>query len=317
MKFINLFFVLLLKCISNERGSISLAGETSEPSGTGGDSGSGGGLPDGVPGSGEAGANDSGSAGEPLFPNLPEDIKDDPSLKVFVDEKGNFNLDSLAKSYVHAQRKIGEKGIRLPDDSSTPEEWADFYNKLRPSEIDKYELKNSLPDGSALDEELFTGFKQKAHEAGIAPAQAQKLVDWFNEHSSGNQKQLADAQSTAYQQEVEGLKKAWGEGFQTEMNTAQRALKEFADEDTIKYLKDSGLDGNVRLIKLFNKIGKGLLEDKFTEESHGHFGMTKESAQKKQNAIFGDTNHPYWNAQHASHKDAVSEMAKLSEIVNS
>ncbi len=316
MEFIKLFFVLLVKCLGNERGSISLTDGGADAGGSGEDPGSGNQLPnEGEPR--DQDLNAGGQSGEPLFPDLPEDVKDDPSLKVFMDDKGNFNLASLAKSYVHAQRKIGEKGIRIPDDSSTPEEWADFYNKLRPAELEKYELKNSLPDGTSLDEELFTGFKAKAHEAGISPAQAQKLVDWFNEHSSGNQKALADTQAQAYQKEVEALQKEWGEGFKTELNTAQRALKEFADPETTEYLKKTGLDGNVQLIRLFNKIGKGLLEDKFDNESHGHFGMTKEIAQKKQNEIFGDSNHPYWNAHHAAHKDAVAEMEKLSQIIAS
>jgi len=316
MVFIKLFLVLLVKCITNERGSISLTDGGSEPAPDPASTGGGDGVSD-EGAAGDPSLNDGGSAPEPVFSNLPEDLRDDPSLKVFIDDKGNVNYENLAKSYVHAQRKMGEKGIQLPTDASTPEEWADFYNKMRPESLDQYEIKNSLDDGQGLDEDLFKGFKKEAHQVGLSAKQAQTLVDWFNKYSNSNQQQLAETQTQAYNKEIEDLQKEWGEGFKTELSTAQRAVKEFADEKTLDYLKQTGLDKNVTLIKMFNKIGKGLLEDKFDSESHGHFGMTKEAAMKKMNAVFDDQNHAYWNSHHASHAQAVEEMAKLSAIANS
>ena len=65
---------------------------------------------------------------------------------------------------------------------------------------------------------------------------------------------MTEQNKTAYDKEVNTRKSDLGEGIKNEMGLAQRAIKEFADENTIKVLKDSGLDSNVTLIRLFNKI---------------------------------------------------------------
>ena len=297
------FLQFLLKFLRDESGNISL---------TGGD-GSGDGNGDGgEPGDGDGGSGDpSGQTGNSIFPEgLDESITNDPSLKVFIkDEKLDYG--NLLKSYVHAQKKMGEKGIKIPDNHSTDEDWNNFYNKLRPAELDQYELNNSLPDGTALNEEMFNGFKANAHKLGLSTKQAQSVLDWYNQTTMSTITQQQEAQQANYTEQVDNLKKEWGEGFQKEMNLAQRAVKEFADEADIKYLKESGLDGDPRLIKMFNKIGKGLLEDKFDQESHGTFGVTKADAQSKINTIMGDKSHSYFDKSHPNHKNAVNEMNKL------
>lgn len=157
------FLEFVLNLLHDNRGSLDLTGGESgaATSNEGGDSG----LPtDGASGgSGDLTGGDL-SNGEPselslLFDGLEDDVRNDPSLKVFLQEN-KLNVANLAKSYVHAQRKVGEKGVRIPDNNATDEEWKDFYNKVRPSELDKYEIKNTLGKDAALDEELFQSLKR-------------------------------------------------------------------------------------------------------------------------------------------------------------
>ena len=299
----------LVQFINDERGTLDLLGGGGEPGGT--DPGSS--EPSGEPnGGGEPGTLDpEGPQGAIDFPEgLEEDIQNDPSLKVFIKDN-KLNYANLVKSYVHAQKKMGDKGVRLPDNHSTEEDWNNFYNMLRPSEMDKYELKNSLPEGTPLDENMFNGFRENAHKLGLSTKQAQTMLDWYNETTNSVQSQAKETQEANYAREVKGLREEWGEGFDKEMNLAQRAIKEFADEKDVEFLKESGLAGNVNVIKLFNKIGKGLLEDKFDQESHGSFGVTKDDAQNKINSIMGDMSHPYFDSKHPSHKNAVDEVNKL------
>jgi len=53
--------------------------------------------------------------------SLPEDLRNEPSLRLFSDPA------SLAKSYVHAQRMIGADKIPLPGKSATDDEWRQVY----------------------------------------------------------------------------------------------------------------------------------------------------------------------------------------------
>lgn len=313
------FWNFLLNLIYDQRGSFDLTGGESgdTASNEGGDSG----LPnEGAPGDtgGAAGGDLSDREQEQLsvlFDGLEDDIKDDPSLKVFLQEN-KLNVGNLAKSYVHAQRKMGEKGVRVPDQNSTDEEWAEFYNKIRPAELDKYEIKNTLGKEAALDEEMFKEFKQNAHKMGLTPKQAQGLVDWFNQTANNAQSQQTLAQKQEYEKEVNNLKSQWGEATEREMKLATRAFKEFADESDIEYLKSKGLASDPRLIKIFNKIGHGLMEDKFDSESHGNFAFTKDQIDKKIADLRGDVNGPYWNSDHPNHKRTVEEVNKLHEMMS-
>lgn len=310
----------LLKLLCDETGSLSLSGDV------GGDGGSDGGSPDPVSdeagdesGAGDADPNPTLGDPEPapsILNDLEEDIRNDPTLKVFIDEKGEFNVKNALKSYVHAQRKMGEKGVRVPDKNSSDEEWQQFYSNLRPDELEKYELNANLGEDQKMDEEMFGEFKKLAHESGLAPKQAEKLLGWYNERvSKSSETQVQEAQSQ-YNKEVNELKTEWGDAVDREMGLAKRALKEFADDKTVDYLKQTGLDKNVQLIRLFNKIGKGLMEDSFDKESHGSFGITKEEAERKMASIYGDPNHAYFNPQHPSNKHAIDEMTKLMEAAN-
>lgn len=316
------FFKFLLQLLHDNRGSISLAGgDGGEPSPEGGN-GDPGQPPIGEPGESDPSPADpdpslSGDKSKADFlSGLEDDVKNDPSLKVFVDKDGNFNANNLIKSYVHAQKRMGEKGVQLPGKNSSDEDWANFYNQVRDPDPEKYELKNSLPEGQALDEQMFGQFKELAHSNGLTPKQAQGILDWYNESTLQATGSMQEQQKAQYEEELKGLKSDWGDAFSREVGIAQRALKEFADEGTIKYLKESGLDSNVTLVRLFNKIGKGMSEEKFTDEGKGHFGTTKDEAQQQMNKMFADQEGAYYNNQHPSHNDAVKEMSRLMEIVH-
>lgn len=317
----NSFFTFLLKLIHDQRGNISLTGDP----GTGGVPDGGGNAPadPGVPPADGTGGGapvpptePSNSTKQPstnFLDGLEDDLKNDPSLKVFLDNKGEFNVKNMVKSYIHAQRKMGTNAVTIPDKTSPQEDWGNFYNKLRDPNIDKYDVKNTLPDGQALDEEMFKGFKQEAHANGLTTTQAQKVLDWYNSKTLEAQKTFKEESDAKYEKEVTALKKDWGEGMDKELKLSQRAIREFADDATINALKEAGLDKNVHLIRLFNKIGKGLVEGSFKAESHGAFGVTVADAEKKIAAIMGDSKSPYWDPNHAQHKHVVDEVMKYRQ----
>lgn len=254
--------------------------------------------------------------GEVNFPEgLEEDVKNDPSLKVFVKD-GKFNYGNMMKSYVHAQKQMGKDKAILPNKESSEEEWNAFFDKLGRPALDEYDLEAKLSEGQEIDGDMLNGFKQIVHAAGILPKQAQGVLDWFNAQSAEVQKKMNDDHAEVQSKDVEDLKKEWGEAYEREVSLANRALKEFASQEEIDYLVDSGLADDTKLVRLFNRIGKGLSEDSFDEESHGSFGITKEEAQTKVNNLFSDQEGAYLNESHANHKNAVKEMLKLQEIIS-
>jgi len=287
----------------------------------GGDSGQGGGDgTSGASGQGDGGGTSSGGAttdgsnntnnSNTIFPDgLEDDIVNDPSLKVFVSDN-KLDMANLIKSYVHAQKKMGADKIVLPGKNADEKEWEQVYNKLGRPAIDKYDIK-----AEGLDAETINAFKAQAHKAGLLPRQAQAVLDW----NIGQAKsRAAAAQKVAdehFSKQLGELKSEWADAFDSNLSIANRALKEFATPDELAYFKETGLADNIALVKLFNRIGKGLKEDTFDKEAHGSFGLSKEAAQSKINELYADFNGPYYNSDHPGHKSTVDQMYKLQEIL--
>lgn len=274
---------------------------------------------------------DGGNGGEPNgansdiqspqidFPDgLSDEIRNDPSLKVFIGDDNKINYGNVLKSYVHAQKQMGKEKVVIPSENSSPEEWESFYNKVGRPDMENYKLENSLPDGEPLDEEMFNGFKEQAYKAGLMPKQAQQLVNWFNERTNEANKALSEIVQKEYEESVDSLKKEWGEGYDRQKQLAEQALKNFVDDPKLmEEFKNEGLDNSVTMLKVFNKIGQALMtEDNFQQESRGAFGMTPEEAQSKINEMMSDSNGPYLNPDHMDHANAVAKVQKYMELIH-
>lgn len=235
---------------------------------------------------------------------LPDDIKSEPSIKMIKD------IPSLAKSYVHAQKAIGADKIPIPGKHATEEDWIAFAHKAGcPKEEKEYQLE--LPKDIDIDEKLLEGFRKEAHRMGIFPRQAQALFQWWNKHQGEAMKAATEESTMKQTEEVNGLKREWGSAFQKNLLKAQFVVKKYADEDTVKYLQESGLGNNVKLVKMFSKIADLFKED--TIEGIGEFSGRKTPAEALQeaNSIISDFNHPYHLASHPNHKTAVEHVNTL------
>lgn len=245
----------------------------------------------------------------------PEFLKGvDPELLSKANLKTVPDLNTLVKNYVHAQSVVGKDKIVLPDEHASDEDWQQVYKKLGLPEKDEYKLDFGE---TKYDEDFKKGFLDSAHEAGVLPHQAKKMFDYFHgQVETTSQAQMKEMEQKN-QEAIQGLQKEWGAGFQKELKIAQTALRQFADDNVINYLEESGLGNDPNLIKLFNQIGKGLTEDTFNRESVGHLGFTKSEAQEKADSILGSPEHPYWNSEHPGHQNAVRDMERYQEVIHS
>ena len=156
--------------------------------------------------------------------------------------------------------------VAMPGKDATPEQWAEFYNKLgRPEAADGYELP--VPEG---DDGAFA--KQASawmHEAGLSKEQGAKLAAKWNELAATQQAAQAKAEADAAQAqhvkntaEAAELKTAWGQNFDANMHYAKQAATQFLPEgkaaDVIAAV-ESKL-GYKATIEFLHNIGKGLAE---------------------------------------------------------
>lgn len=238
--------------------------------------------------------------------SLPEDLRSDPSMGVVTD------INSLAKSYINAQKMIGADKIVVPSKHATDEDWSGVFQKLGlPKELKDYSLE--MPKDVPLDAKFIEDFKANAHANGLLPRHAQKVLDWYSQSVSKLRQENESAVAAQIAQGTDALKKEWGQAYDTHITAAKLAIKDFGDENFSKFLAESGMGNNPEVIKVFAKIGMALREDavKGAVSRGGEGALTPDEAIKKYNSIISDQAHPYNKGDHPNHQAAVQEVSKL------
>lgn len=244
-----------------------------------------------------------------IMGTVPEDLRKDKSLETIKDQT------SLVKGYVSAQKLIGSK-ISIPGEKDEAG-WNELYGKLgRPEAPEKYQVERpKLAEGMQYDEALEKEFVKAAHKIGLSNKQANALIAWQNEMGTkGMEKYGQDMKSAE-----DTLKKEWGNNYDTKISVAQRVMNEYADEQTSKFLKNSGLDKNSTFLKFIYEIGNILVEDGGPPKGGGGDGgaNTIEAARKKRDALLGDPvfSKRYFNQREPGHQEAVAEIFELNKVV--
>lgn len=306
--------MIRIKRLLDQAGDANGGGNGGEPNSgylTGGGtppaSGGGSGVPDDKVGGAQGGGGDGAAPTEVKFPDnwkmgLPSELREDSSLKSIVDVQG------LAKSYINAQKLVGADKIPVPSKHATDEDWRGVYSKLGlPEDPKGYEFK---ADG--IKPETTEAFRAAAHKAGLLPKQAQGVIEWLGEHSKQVVEQAKQAHISKQSDEIKALKTEWGAAFDQKVSAAANIFKEFATQDDIKYIQESGLSNDTRLLKIFAKVADSLKDHKIVGNQNSGEGMlTPDAAQEKIGSIFGNKEHPYNIPSHPNHKSAVDEVQKL------
>lgn len=242
--------------------------------------------------------------------NVGEDILKAPMFSTIK------SVDDVVKGFYHAQKMVGADKVVVPSKNASADEWKNYYVKAGlPEKFDDYKVE--LPK-SFENTEFNTEFLKTAYENNIRPDQLQKITEMFEK---SNEKLVADyeaEQTENLKSAALALKQEWGQGFQKQIDRANRVIKHFGGEEMHTAIKSSELANNPEFLKLMAKIGEKMTgEDSFQPGATTTFGMTKEEARSKMNAMYGDPNGPYLNRDHAQHKEFVDNMLKYQEILSS
>jgi len=236
-----------------------------------------------------------------FYETLPEEIRNEPSLRNFAD------AGSLAKSYVHAQRMIGADKVAIPGHSATPDEWRAVYNKLgAPDKADAYQF-----DG--LDDETATALRQQVFDAGLTQAQANKMVDFYNNQMTGYTDDFNNTAEQSVADNKAALEQEWGKAFEQNVNIASRTAKYLLGStemfDEIQLADGSYLGDNPAIVKLFHQLGQEFGEDKIIGETT-ELVMTPDEADRKIAEMMAPGT-PYRDKDHPEHDHHVLEVTRL------
>ena len=243
--------------------------------------------------------------GVTFLDTLPEALRSEPSLKNFT------NNGDLAKSFIHAQRMVGMDKIPVPGKHSTDEDWQTVYNTLgRPSDPNDYNFEGVSFEA---DDPNLVEFKKAAHEAGLNPGQASKVLKFYEGlNSQSEETNAANEQQMRQDSDLE-LRKEFGLAFDKKVKQADDVYKKFFPNE----LKDQQLaNGNLlgndpSFIKALAKLGDNFSEDNM--ESENNLTLTPENAQREITKLTAPST-PYWDKKHPGHQAAVDEVFALQNV---
>lgn len=195
-------------------------------------------------------------------PGAEAEVKVEPAASAA--ESTEAKADEPVKSLLADESEDGEKTNEADKPAEAPEQYEEF----------------KLPEGFQKDGPLIEAFTPLAKEANLSQEAAQKFVDL-------GAKLVADTRA-AQQKAWEGVVSKWtadlkadkevgGAALKESTGYAVKALKQYADPETRKYLDDSRLANHPGLFKMLVRVGKTISEDKLFE---GGAAQTELSAAK-------------------------------------
>lgn len=238
--------------------------------------------------------------------SLDESLKDNKTFAKFKD------VNSLAAAYINAEKYISGDKVVVPGKHATPEDWSNVYKKLGlPEKAEDYKIQ--FKDGATIKEDFSKEFGAKLHSIGVLPHQAQALADWVSDSNISTSKNFMESRKAAQEKEVAALKAEWGNAFDVKLARANKLLKEHGSDELGKYLKDTGLGNDTKLIKLLAGVADAIYkEDKVVDGTSGKIGaLTPGDARKQAMSIVANSGHPYNQKDHPNHKAAVKEVEDL------
>ena len=156
---------------------------------------------------------------------LAEDIRADKSLAPIKD------INSLAKSYIHAQKLVGVEKIPLPNKHATEEDWNVVFDKLgRPKSAEEY--KYNIGEDTTIDENALKVFSQQAHKLGF--------VKFYNDIMQENLQSLDAAAETARVESEQILRKEYGRAFEQKITKASQLARQYVGEDVLNMNLENG-----------------------------------------------------------------------------
>ena len=247
--------------------------------------------------------------------SIPEEIRGHRSLESIKD------VGSLAKSYVNAQSMIGADKVAIPGRHATDDDWVPVWDKLgRPEAPEGYELENTPGEGIEPNADMLNWFKGAAHNAGLTPGQAQKLLNDYNgmiaesgQVDSGQAEQLTQATETE-------LRREYGQAFDDRMGNANAVLANFGQQEMTEIeLADGRLLGDhPEMIRMMVNIGE-FLEQRIGEDSlegiSSPNAMTPTDAMHKLSELRAPGS-PYWDNKHPQHQFYVEESLRYQEMAS-
>ena len=191
---------------------------------------------------------------------LSSDLRGDSHIQAYDD------LETFAKTAVHAQHQLGKKGVIPPGENATVQDYAKFYEQLgRPANVDKYspaDFKETVEwkEGVPRDETFESEMMQEMYDAGLTPTQAERIFSKYAQNSTGRYEQAVEEHASNQQSLDEQLSKEFGYAKDARLEAANKAwVQILGDQEKATAMANMRLPDGTLLGQSFDLI-KGMAE---------------------------------------------------------
>jgi len=226
----------------------------------------------------------------------------DEADRGWVKSKGVKAPGDLVKSYRELEKFVGvpkEQLLKLPENLDSPEAEAVFARLGKPAKPEDYKIEGEMKD-----------FAEQFHKANLSTKQAETLVKAYTERATAQAKAASDAAQTALTNEVEALKKTWGNAHDQKMQLASHAAAKFG-------LGAEGLNaiqkamGYTKGAEFLATLGEKMGEASFIQGNGGSPKLSTDTAKSKIAEKMADD--AFMKRYASGDKAAIAEIMRLGE----
>lgn len=253
----------------------------------------------------------------------------EPATAQLLETKGFKNINEFSKAYHDLEKVVGAKGVPLPGEKATDEDWGKFHAQIPGYPKSAEEYKVPLPSADYKPSEAETGYHKAitaaAHKAGLTQRQLDIIGGAHNEAMAAVSKSMKDAAAADIatgEAAIETLKQTWGPKANANLALAQRTAQSLIPKDSPLYDQLDKLMGAGPFVDFMYRVGTQFSESGGVLKAGGGNGaaMTPEQAKadidKFNQEISLDPKHPYRDASNPAHQAAHEKMFRLMQIAH-
>lgn len=253
-------------------------------------------------------------AGKGWYNGLSAENRENPTIQKYKDG----SADEMAKSHIHLQSLINEKGVIVPKVGADEATIKNFHSAIGVPEAPVGYVTpkiEGLHANAKSEDASLQLFQQTAHKIGLTPEQYNAVYNMYM-HDVSAKLNAYDTQTLKEKQTAEtNLRAEWAGNYDKNISIAQSLVKKYGGDQAISILAE-GQGNHPVLIKMLAKIGMDLSEDALGSLGHSSLGLTPAQAKAKISEIRNDPKSAFMNQSDPGHDEAVRYMESLYKVVS-
>lgn len=237
---------------------------------------------------------------------LPEDIRSNPGLADIKD------VGALAKIFIDTKQMQGNS-IQIPGADAKPEEWdkALFSKTGWPEKVEGYSRIDKTGKGEnwGYNDDFENAWYNMVHKHRLSNKQANGLLQDLNANQlEAFNKDTTDSEAK-FNEAKKGMETKFGQSLPEKLEQAKRFISQFAGEEFVNHLNDSGLRNDPRFLEFMINVSDNWAEDHAVSTQRGVTALGSSPDQINDAIRDLQKDERFTNTNHPQHKEVLEKLS--------